>query len=150
MLIHDLTPADCHDVLSRVSLARLACSRGDQPYVVPISFAYDRESNCLYGFSTIGKKIEWMRENPKVCVELEDVTDRFHWTTIVIDGRYDELREGIEGQDARQRAVDLFGQHAEWWLPGAAKAGPREHPNVVIFRINIDTMTGRRATRNRS
>jgi uncharacterized protein len=150
MLIHDLSPADCRDVLSRVSLARLACSRDDQPYVVPVSFAYDRESNCLYGFSAIGRKIEWMRGNPRVCIEVEDIEDRFHWTTVVIVGRYEELRAAVEHQDSKQRALDLFGQRAEWWLPGAAKAGPREHPDVVIYRIQIDTITGRRAGRERS
>ena len=62
----------------RTNLARLACSHAEQPYVVPISFAYDGESNCLFSFSAIGKKVQWMRENPKVCVEVEDVADRFH------------------------------------------------------------------------
>lgn len=150
MLIHNLTAADCHDILSHVSLARLACSRDDQPYVVPVSIAYDRGSNCLYGFSAIGKKIEWMRQNPKVCIELEDIEDRFHWTTVVVVGRYEELRDAAQHRESKQRALDLFGARAEWWLPGAAKAGPREHPDVVIYRIQIDSLTGRRADRERS
>jgi nitroimidazol reductase NimA-like FMN-containing flavoprotein (pyridoxamine 5'-phosphate oxidase superfamily) len=90
MLIHELTEADCHDILSRTRLARLACSRADQPYVVPVSFSYDPRSNCLYCFSAVGKKIEWMRENPKVCAEIEDIQDRTHWSTVVVVGRYDE------------------------------------------------------------
>ena len=149
MRIHELTLAECRDVVSRVNLARLACSRVDQPYVVPISFAYDGDSNCLFGFSAIGKKVDWMRENPKVCVEVEDGGDRFHWTTIVIVGRYDEIVDSGEHKELRQRALDLFGQRAEWWLPGAARMGPREHPDVVIYRIHIDTMSGRRAARHR-
>ena len=83
MLIHELTAAECRQILSRVTLARLACARGGQPYIVPISFAFDAESDCLFGFSSIGRKVEWMRGNPSVCVEVEDVEDRFHWTTLV-------------------------------------------------------------------
>ncbi len=82
MIIHELTPADCVDVLSRTSLARLACCRMNQPYVVPISIAYDPRQVCLFGFSAIGRKVEWMRENPNVCLEVEDVEDRFNWTTV--------------------------------------------------------------------
>ena len=108
MLIHELTPAECRDVLYRTTVARLACSRVDQPYVVPVSFAYDTDSNCLFSFSTIGKKVEWMRENPKVCVEVEDVADRFHWTTIVIAGRYDEIVDSGEHEELRQRALDCL------------------------------------------
>lgn len=150
MLIHELAPADCRDVLSRTTVARLACSRAEQPYVVPVSFVYDTDSNCLFGFSTIGKKVAWMRGNPKVCVEVEDVADRFHWTTIVIFGRYDEIGDSSEHKDVRQRALDLFATRAEWWLPGAAKLTPHEHSGVVVYRIHVDSMTGRRVARERS
>jgi nitroimidazol reductase NimA-like FMN-containing flavoprotein (pyridoxamine 5'-phosphate oxidase superfamily) len=127
----------------------LACSRAEQPYVVPVSFAYDPDSNCLFSFSTIGKKVNWMRDNPKVCVEFEDVADRFHWTTVVIIGRYDEIGDLPEHKDVRRRALDLFEKRAEWWLPGAAKLTPHEHPDLVVYRIYVDSMTGRRAARDR-
>jgi nitroimidazol reductase NimA-like FMN-containing flavoprotein (pyridoxamine 5'-phosphate oxidase superfamily) len=150
MLIHELTPTECRDILSRAHLCRLACSRGGQPYLVPISFAYDPDSSCLFCFSMIGKKIEWMRRNPKVCVEVEDVDDRFHWTTILIFGRYDEILDGSEERINRQRALEMFGHHAEWWLPGAATFSSADHHDVVIYRILVESMTGRRAGRERS
>ena len=34
----------------------------DQPYIVPIYFSYDGKH--LYGVTTLGQKIEWMRSNP--------------------------------------------------------------------------------------
>ena len=138
------------DILGRTNLARLACARGGQPYIVPISFAFDPESDSLFGFSTIGRKVEWMRENPNVCVEVEDVEDRFHWTTLGIFGSTQEVSDSPVDRAMRQRALDLFEGHAEWWLPGAARVGPREHPDVVIYRIQITTMTGRRAARDRT
>jgi nitroimidazol reductase NimA-like FMN-containing flavoprotein (pyridoxamine 5'-phosphate oxidase superfamily) len=148
-LIHELTLAECRDVLSRASLARLACARADQPYVVPVSFAYDTESNSLFSFSTIGRKVEWMRENPKVCLEIEDISDKFHWTTVVIVGRYDEIADSNEHTAIRRRALDLFKTRDEWWLPGAARLGPTEHHAMVMYRVLIDRMTGRRAARDR-
>jgi hypothetical protein len=149
MLVHELTSAQCRDVLSRAHLARLACARTDQPYVVPVSFSYDPDLNCLFSFSTVGKKVQWMRENPKVCLEIEDVEDRFHWTTLVVFGRYDEIDDAAGNRDLRNRALQLFQQRAEWWLPGGAKAGDREHHAMVVYRIHIDSMTGRRAARQR-
>src|ERR671911_369841 len=96
MLIHELNSDECAEVLVRTHLGRLGCSRFDQPYIVPIHFSFDREHHCLYAFSTIGQKIEWMRENPKVCVEVEDVTDRTHWTTVLAFGRYEEMGDSAE------------------------------------------------------
>jgi nitroimidazol reductase NimA-like FMN-containing flavoprotein (pyridoxamine 5'-phosphate oxidase superfamily) len=147
MVIHELAPADCAEVLSRTSVARLACCRMNQPYVVPVSIAYDPRQVCLFSFSTIGKKVEWMRANPSVCVEVEDFEDRFNWTTIVIFGRYSELTDAPEHQDQRNRALHLFSERSRWWLPGAARLSEFEHENVVVYRIHIDSMTGRRTTR---
>ncbi len=147
MVIHELTRADCADILSRTSVGRLACCRMNQPYVVPVSIAYDPRQVCLFSFSTIGKKVEWMRTNPSVCVEVEDLEDRFNWTTIVIFGRYDEISNAPDQRELRDRALHLFSDRAQWWLPGAASLRDAERESVVVYRIHIDQMSGRRTTR---
>src|SRR3954470_2427411 len=149
MLIHQLTPAECRLVLSEASVARLACSHADQPYIVPISFAFDPASAALFGFSMVGKKIEWMRMNPKVCLEVEDITDRFHWQSVIVLGRYEEITDAPEHADERQRMLNVLSARSEWWLPGAARIQAHDHHAVVIYRIHIDSITGRRADRNR-
>jgi nitroimidazol reductase NimA-like FMN-containing flavoprotein (pyridoxamine 5'-phosphate oxidase superfamily) len=149
MLIHELTPAQCREVIGRTHIARLACARADQPYVVPVSLAFDADSDCLFGFSSVGRKVDWMRENPLVCVEVEEVADRFHWTTVVVFGRYQEISDTAAHGEIRQRALDLFAQRVEWWLPGAARVVPNEHHAIVVYRIQIDSITGRRADRSR-
>ena len=148
MLIQELTPTQCADVLQRNTVGRLGCSKEGQPYVVPISFSFDRDRGCVYSFSTVGQKILWMRENPLVCLEVDDIQDKDHWQTVVILGRYEEIQDSPEEAEARQRAEALFQQRSEWWLPAAAKVGPRERHAVVVYRIHIDRITGRRAARN--
>ena len=150
MLIHELTPAECREVLSHTNVARLACSHADQPYIVPISFAYDRDSEGLFSFSAVGRKVAWMRENPKVCVEVEDIGDRFHWTTVVIFGHYHEIERSPAHSGIRKRALDLFEQRTQWWLPGAGKLTAREDDEVVVYRIHIASITGRRAAHDRA
>ena len=145
MLIHELSTAECRKVLRHSHLGRLACCRDDHPYVVPISFDFDGEH--LYSFSTLGQKIVWMRENPNVCVEVSDIIDRFHWTTVLAFGGYEELRAPAEHERARMRALEFFEQREEWWQPAAAKAGPVEHHVPILYRINIKRISGRRADR---
>ena len=82
MLVHELSATDCLEVLRRSDLGRLACAHNDQPYVVPIHFSFDAGRNCLYACSTVGQKIGWMRQNPKVCLEIEEFADKDHWTTV--------------------------------------------------------------------
>jgi hypothetical protein len=70
MLIQDMTREMSVDLLKRTHIGRLGCAQGLQPYVVPFSFPYHRE--IIYSFATIGKKIEWMRANPLICVEADE------------------------------------------------------------------------------
>ena len=149
MLIHELAPDECAEVLRRNDLGRLGCARYDQPYIVPILFSFDAERNCFYAFSTIGQKIGWMRENPKVCLEVEEIGDKNHWTTVLAIGRYEEIQQDPNEREARSRAEQFFKARREWWLPGAARSDAGARPEVVVYRIQIDRLTGRRAARTR-
>ncbi|HEX2443675.1 MAG TPA: pyridoxamine 5'-phosphate oxidase family protein [Vicinamibacterales bacterium] len=147
MRIHELTVDECRSILEKTNLGRLACARANQPYIVPVSIHFDPAGDCLYSFSIRGQKIDWMRENPKVCVEVEDITDKNHWTTVVVYGRYDEIEDSRADANARRRAYDLFQRQSQWWLPAAGKLASEEQETPVIYRIQIDRMSGRRAAR---
>src|SRR4029079_15826948 len=90
MLIRELTNDECIEVLARNHLGHLGCARLDQPYVVPIHFSFDAAPLCAYAFSTVGQKVHWMRDNPKVCLEVAEVTDKQHWVTVVANGVYQD------------------------------------------------------------
>ena len=145
MIVHELTTDQCREVLRRTHIARIACCRHDQPYIVPISFDYDGDH--LYSFSTLGQKIVWMRDNPRVCVEVDDIDDRFNWTTVLVFGRYEELRASQADALAREHARGMFEQREEWWQPAAAKTNPPEHHVPIVYRVVIERLSGRRASR---
>jgi len=174
MFMHEMTKADCLSTLAHSRFGRLACSYENQPYIVPIYFVY--ENSYLYGFTTPGRKVEWMRSNPLVCVELDDVVNVTEWMSIIIFGTYEELPEAQEDKESdlrrptnsldasrevpqtrgedylslRQRAHALLQQHAEWWEPGAISSTHRNNPvhpfAPVYYRIHIDRISGRRVT----
>jgi nitroimidazol reductase NimA-like FMN-containing flavoprotein (pyridoxamine 5'-phosphate oxidase superfamily) len=109
---------------------------------------FDAAEHCLYSFPTAGQKIDWMRQNPQVCVEVDDIADQFHWTTVLIFGRYQEISTLGDQTAVRRRAEELFRRHSDWWLPGAGKLTPgAEHGEPVVYRVGIDRMSGRRAAR---
>ena len=59
MFIHEMTLDECSSALKETRLGRLACAQDNQPYIVPINFAFD--GTYIYGFTTLGQKIEWTR-----------------------------------------------------------------------------------------
>ena len=147
MLIHDLTRHECIELLASKRLGRLACARDGQPYITPLFFAF--ETDALYSFSTEGQKIAWMRENPLVCVETDDIETPQKWTSVVVFGRYEELPKTPDYETPRRRAYDLLQQRPQWWEPGYTKTvlhGAERPLDLVYFRIGIAQISGHRAT----
>lgn len=91
MEVNEIAADECKIILERASLGRLGCSCQNQPYVVPIHFAY--EGKYLYAFSTLGQKVKWMRANPKVCVQTDEIRNQAEWTSVIVYGEYEELAE---------------------------------------------------------
>jgi nitroimidazol reductase NimA-like FMN-containing flavoprotein (pyridoxamine 5'-phosphate oxidase superfamily) len=146
MVIREMTWHESLTTLASARLARLACASENQPYVVPLYLLY--HDPFLYGFTTPGQKVEWLRANPRVCVLFDDIQNCDHWTSVIIIGRYEELPDSPEWGPERLRAYELLQQNVDWWEPGAAARGPHSsiHPSQAIyFRIHIDRITGRRA-----
>lgn len=147
MFIHEMSENECRTALRRASFGRLACAHDNQPYVIPIYFA--SEGHYLYSSSTLGQKIKWMRANPRVCVEIDELTSHDEWMSVIVFGRYEELPDTLEYKVARARALELLQRRAMWWEPAYVSASHRDMPHSstpISYRIHIDRMTGHRAT----
>lgn len=143
MTIHEMNARECREMLGRVNVARLACARNNQPYIVPIHVDLDGE--FLYGYATLGQKIEWMRDNPLVCVEMDELVTHGQWASVVAFGRYEELPHQPEFEGSRQVAASLFEKHPAWWEPASVPLAAHEPRTPVVFRIRLSRVTGRRA-----
>ena len=150
MIVHEMTRLECAAVLSASRLGRLGCAKGGQPYVVPIHFAF--ADHLIYSFSMPGQKVDWMRENPLVCIEVNEPGNNREWRSVVINGLFEELTDTPQWQHGREHAWFLLSRHVDWWEPGALKPTdpmPTAQPIAdksphLFYRIRIETMTGRR------
>ena len=151
MLIQEMTEDDCRDALAGSNFGRLACARDNQPYVVPISFAYD--GLHVYAFSTPGQKIDWMRSNPLVCLETDERTRRDRWISVIVYGRYQELPDTMEFARERAHAHQALQERAKWWdyatVPGAEWRRKSSTFTPIFYRIQIEKITGHRAVPGR-
>lgn len=139
MHVREMTKRECWSTLATAHLGRLACALEDQPYVVPISFVVSDE--LVYSFSLPGQKIDWMRHNPRVCLEVDDVRQADQWVSVVAQGCYEELASAFD----RAEAHALLRQRAMWWQPGAAlltEARPRTNSEPIFYRILVERISG--------
>lgn len=148
MFIDEMTVSECREALERTQVGRLACARDNQPYIVPMNFASDGDYLYLYGFTTLGQKIEWMRSNPLVCFEIDNVVNHNHWMSVIAFGRYEELPDTQEFEMARKHAYSHLQKRVMWWEPAYISQEHRDQPHSltpIFFRIKIERMTGHRA-----
>jgi len=146
MEINEMTVEECNAFLEHASLGRLGCSYENQPYVIPIHFAYD--SGYLYVFSTPGQKVKWMRANPKVCVQTDQIENQGEWISVVVFGEYEELLEPQYSVE-RKHASSLLAKRYHWWLNALGERQMRAGDKSIeslFFRVRIHSMSGLRAT----
>jgi nitroimidazol reductase NimA-like FMN-containing flavoprotein (pyridoxamine 5'-phosphate oxidase superfamily) len=144
MVIQEMTERECRAMLAGADVARLACARNNQPYIVPVHVDLDGE--FLYGYATLGQKIEWMRQNPLVCLEIDEVITHGQWASVVVFGHYEELPHTPEYEEGSRRvAENLFQRHPVWWEPASVPLAAHERRTPIVFRIRIGRVTGRRA-----
>lgn len=148
MQINAMNQFEIMHLVEHAKVGRLACVNESQPYVIPMNFVC--RLGYFYSFTTYGRKIEWMRANPKVCIEFDEITATNDWQTVVVLGRYEEITDDPDHLDARNEAHALLSKRAEWWEPAYVKTVIRDHlrdVQPVYFRIQIKEMTGHKAVR---
>ena len=137
----ELSPREVDEFLREQRIARLGCHSKGVTYVVPLIYAY--EDAAVVAVTTEGRKTAMLRENPRVCVEVDeyDADGKGSWRSVIAHGTCEELA-GDEIEPAlalmRERFARTAGRAAE----------PRPlGPNVVILRIQLDELSGRSVER---
>jgi hypothetical protein len=179
MVIREMSTEECVRVLAGARLARLACAFHNQPYVVPVYLAYHEPSAgdaCFYGYTTLGQKVEWMRANPLVCVEVDEVASCDRWMSVIAFGRYEELpvvpernlghpparhsvddRHAIVPDDLARFAETLLAYRllqarAMWWEPASTARAALAHRDAtnpfipIFYKVSIEQVAGHEAT----
>jgi nitroimidazol reductase NimA-like FMN-containing flavoprotein (pyridoxamine 5'-phosphate oxidase superfamily) len=148
MQVEELNREASISLLGKLRFGRLACTQGSQPYVVPIHYAYHNDG-YIYSFSKLGQKVSWMRANPLVCLEVDEIKNPQNWSSVVVFSYYEELLDTPYFKPLRELAYNLLQQREIWWEPGLARViiESREHPSLPLFyRIFVEQITGRRAS----
>jgi uncharacterized protein len=136
-MIKDLSPEKSRELLRRESLARLACVADGEPYVVPVNYVFDGESVLVH--SLPGRKINAMRANPRVCLQVDEIEDELGWKSVLAFGNYEE----ITGAAERGRAMSsLLARFPKLTPVESYLAGDADSPAPIVFRIRVDKISG--------
>jgi len=143
--------AEIDAVIRDTLVCRLALARGDEPYLVPVSFGYDG-TRLFFHTALTGRKFDFFEENKRVGFEFErgvqlqrHPDNACQWTflyeSVIGYGRLHELTDTAEKQDGLNQIM-LHYSGSEWSFDPSILAKTR------LWSITIESITGKRSGKN--
>lgn len=140
-------PAQIEAILKQEKVLRLAMSRDDQPYLVPLNYGYE-PGHVYVHTGPAGLKLDILRQNPKVCfevttdLEIQRGEAPCKWTT-----RF----QSVIGFGRAVLLDDPADKEAGLRVITAHHAGPGDYEfpedivaRTTVIRVDIESLTGAR------
>jgi nitroimidazol reductase NimA-like FMN-containing flavoprotein (pyridoxamine 5'-phosphate oxidase superfamily) len=141
-----LTDEQIEQLLHQQIVGRIGCHYDGLTYVLPISYAYD--GDYIYCLTKEGMKTKLMRQNSRVCFQVDDMQNMANWKSVIAWGDFEELPVGAVRRDAVQhlikRALPIVSSETTHIGPHWPFL-PENLDDIkgIVFRIKLEAKTGR-------
>jgi uncharacterized protein len=132
-----LSDTEAFEVMAGGRVGRLGCIDNDEPYVVPINYLLDE--GTIYSHSLPGRKIEAMKARPRVCLQVDEIEDEFHWRSAIAFGTFEAI---YNPRDRRAVLNKLLARFPKLTPVESMIVQDTSAPDSVVFRIAIDRISG--------
>jgi nitroimidazol reductase NimA-like FMN-containing flavoprotein (pyridoxamine 5'-phosphate oxidase superfamily) len=139
-------------LLSQARVCRLAFAVAGEPYIVPLSHGYDRETGALlFHTAREGRKIDCIEANPRVCFEVEGRVEvkagdergcswGMRYESVIGWGTIREILDAEAGKEALRRIMtQQSGRDGDWTFSASRVAATR------VWCLDIESVTGKRS-----
>lgn len=136
----ELTADECRALLERSSVAHLAVVEESRPYVSPVSYMVVNDQICLR--TGPGRRMDAIRANPHVCIEVSRFDDDTgDWESVIAWGEAFEIGDP---QLAEQVVSDLIHKYRDViGSPLSRGGGPPTPKPAILVGVPMETITGR-------
>lgn len=134
-----LSAEECAGLLQRHRVGRLAFTFRDRVDIRPLGYVY--REGWLFGRTALGAKTETLLHNRWVAFQVDEVTDLWNWSSVVVHGAFHLLTpSSAHGEEAqvRRRAVEAL----EEAFPGVFSSSDPGRHRTLVFGISIQDISG--------
>jgi hypothetical protein len=136
-MITTISDVQARELLESALIGRLGCIVNGEPYIVPINFNF--ADNYVYSHSLPGVKITALRENPRACIQVDEIESDLRWRSVLAFGNFEEIVKPTERKEILSKLLKRF----PLLTPvESAIAQDGRTQDVIVFRIRIDKITG--------
>jgi hypothetical protein len=134
-------------VLGKAMICRVGMCDGDEPYVLPMNFGY-RDGAFYLHSSLKGRKAEILRNNPKVCIQVEadcavvEDDEPCGWTMVFRSVMAFGEAVFLESQEDKIAGLQAIMDHYTTVEYKAEDFRPKILEKTAVIRVDIHNMTG--------
>jgi nitroimidazol reductase NimA-like FMN-containing flavoprotein (pyridoxamine 5'-phosphate oxidase superfamily) len=144
-MIYKLTEQEIEDLLKDNLWGHLGCNDGFNTYVYPINYLYDGKD--IISHSQTGSKIKAMRQNARVCLQVEEVKNDKNWKSVIVIGKYQEVNDEQEWNNAMKAFEErrLYPKISDFLDSSSEQEAQTQLKDEghIVFRIVIEEKKGR-------
>ena len=147
-MIRNLDKTESHFILKNNYIGHLGYIYLNRPHVVPITYYFSEKDNAIICYSGEGHKINAMRKNNAVALEVSHVPSVNNWKSVMIHGTYQEL-EGSSGKAQLHQfslgVKELLRNNDHVDADFISEFSSKIHKDYIpiVFLIKIDDITGK-------
>jgi hypothetical protein len=136
------------ELLSRNYVGHLAFIDQGSPYIIPITYFYDKEGHYILSYSSEGHKIMAMRRNKQVSLCVDEIDSVNTWRSILVHGEFEEF----EGSNAKYQLhefsegvknVIALKEHRNLRFISEFSSKLESEGTPIVYRIKITEITGK-------
>jgi nitroimidazol reductase NimA-like FMN-containing flavoprotein (pyridoxamine 5'-phosphate oxidase superfamily) len=147
-MLGELSKEEIEVILNSNVIGRIGCVADKRVYVVPVTYVYD--NGYIIGHTTEGMKIEFLRQNPECCFEVDEMKSISNWQSVIGWGTFEEL-EGTAADDAMEKLVTKLVPLVPSETSHAGRMGPISArrtstlatKSTIVYRILLKEKSGR-------
>ncbi len=147
-MVTELSQENCQQVLRTNYIGYLGYVDNGLPFVVPITYYYDREKGVLLSYSGVGHKVNSLRRFPNCTVYVENVSSLTNWRSIQIQGKFEEVigsdfKHGLRlFSDGVKSVMESNGEEMPQYLNEFSGATASETV-PILYKIEIQKIIGK-------
>jgi len=89
-MFKNLEKKEIEYILENNYIGQLGYIFNSAPYVVPITYFFDKASNAIICYSGDGHKMNAMRKNPTISILVSDVDNVTNWKSVLVHGKFEQ------------------------------------------------------------
>lgn len=146
-MLGQLSPEEIEAVLTRNVIGRIGTAAEGKVYVVPVTYVY--QNGYVLGHTSEGMKIEFLRNNPECCFEVDEMKSISNWQSVIAWGTFEELQGEIANQVMDTLVAKLAPlvpsetSHATRMGPMPSHRSSTQQGNAIVYRILLREKSGR-------